>query len=264
MADFTIRLKDILNVQTPQDHDPVLIGLDDYHIWDEGYRHQLNTKIVKRFWNREIAHETVEEFRFRMDTVMGEIMPYYNRLYKTTFEFDPFETVNVTMDNDASSKMTGTMDGDTTGTTTATTTATESSESDSDQTSDSEAVAVASEYPQTRIVDDEHYATSSNESKSASTSESKATSTGESEQTSDGETQSQTTQNTNQDQQSKQTQHTQGFQGNKAQLIQEYRDTLIGVDNQILAELEILFMGLWENETTYNRLTTDHIAPYYF
>ena len=264
MADFTIRLKDILQVPNPTMHDPSKIGLDQYPIWDEEYRHHLNTKIVKRFWNREIAHETVEMFRMRMDTVMCEIMPYYIQLFKTTFEFDPFETVNVTMDNDATSKMTGTMDGDTTGTTTATTTATESSKSDSDQTSDSEAVAVASEYPQTRIVDDEHYATSSNESKSASTSESKATSTGESEQTSDGETQSQSTQNTNQDQQSNQTQHTKGFQGNKSQLIQEYRDTLIGVDNQILAELEILFMGLWENETTYNRLTTDHMAPYYF
>ena len=79
MADFTLRLKDILNVRKPQDHDPVLIGLDDYPIWDEGYRNELNTKIVKRFWNREIAHETHEEFRFRMDTVMCEIMPYYNR-----------------------------------------------------------------------------------------------------------------------------------------------------------------------------------------
>lgn len=266
MADFTIRLKDILGVAKPQDHDPALIGLDDYPIWDEGYRNTLNTKIVKRFWNREIAHETDDEFRFRMDTVMGEIMPYYNRLYKTTFEFDPFITVDMVVDNQEEANSTATVEGDQTGTTSAKTTTEESSESTQDQTSDSEAVAVASEYPQTRIVDGEHYATSSNESKSSTESTSKAASSGQSSQDSTGDTSTKSSQDSEQAQDSTQHQTTKGFQGNKAQLIQQYRDTIIGVDNQILAELEILFMGIWDSASAYNRLENTYYPAqgYYY
>ena len=53
----------------------------DYPIFDENYREILETKILKRYYTREIGEETVGLWKLRLDTRMNEIMPYYNKLY---------------------------------------------------------------------------------------------------------------------------------------------------------------------------------------
>lgn len=54
-----------------------------FPIWLEEYRQTLETKIIRHYYFREIAFETVELWRQFMQTRLNEIMPYYNELYKT-------------------------------------------------------------------------------------------------------------------------------------------------------------------------------------
>ena len=53
----------------------------DYPIFDEKYREILETKILKRYYTREIGEETVGLWKLRLDTRLNEIMPYYNKMY---------------------------------------------------------------------------------------------------------------------------------------------------------------------------------------
>lgn len=251
MATFTMHLHEILDAQTPDDADPSQIGLDTYPIWDEGHRNELNHKIIMRYWNREIGFETPLMFTHHVKRLMGEIMPYYNQLAKTTlWDFDPFITVDVenTSTSDAKSKDTTTADAKETGV--------EDSQSTSNQTSGNESESIASEHPQTQLQGYEDYATASNRSQSVSESQSDTTGHGETQRTStttgDGASES-TTSSTN-----RQT----GFTGSRSQLLQQYRDTIIGVDNQILAELEVLFMGVWDTDEAYTTIEPTWFDPY--
>lgn len=69
----------------------------DFPIFDEAYRKVLCKKILKHYYTREICEETVGLWRFRLDTRMNEIMPYYNKLYQSELlEFNPLYDVDIT------------------------------------------------------------------------------------------------------------------------------------------------------------------------
>ena len=247
MATFTMRLHTILGVDSPDDADASLIGLDRYPIWDEGYRSELNHKIVMRFWNREIGHETVGMFVHAVRRKMGEIMPYYSQLAETaTWKFDPFETINV--EHTTESETDGT--ANTSGTAEGETSSNESSTSKQASGSESLSRTVSSEHPQTRLNNYEDYATASQDGESKSTNESKATSQGEGSQ-SDTQT---SEQDSSQQQHQTGKQTSQGTQGNKSAMLEQYRATLIGVDTMILDELETLFMGVWDTDHSYTTM----------
>lgn len=72
----------------------------DFPIFDENYRNVLCTKILKHYYTREIAFETTGLFRLKLDTKLNEIMPYYNKLYKTELlEFNPLYDVDITTEH---------------------------------------------------------------------------------------------------------------------------------------------------------------------
>ena len=76
----------------------------DFPIWDEEYRLTLETKILKHFYLREIAHETVGLWRLRLDTYMNELMPVYNKMYAAVSqEFNPLFDVDITRTHDGTS-----------------------------------------------------------------------------------------------------------------------------------------------------------------
>ena len=76
----------------------------NFPIWDEEYRLTLETKILKHFYLREIAHETVGLWRLRLDTRMNELMPVYNKMYAAVSqEFNPLFVVDITREHDGSS-----------------------------------------------------------------------------------------------------------------------------------------------------------------
>lgn len=76
----------------------------NFPIWDEGYRLTLETKILKHFYLREIAHETVGLWRLRLDTYMNELMPVYNKMYAAVSqEFNPLFDVDITRTHEGTS-----------------------------------------------------------------------------------------------------------------------------------------------------------------
>lgn len=67
-----------------------------FPIFDENYRTVLEKKILKHFYTREICEETVGLWKLRLVTKLNEVMPYYNKLYKSELlEFNPLYTVNL-------------------------------------------------------------------------------------------------------------------------------------------------------------------------
>ena len=112
----------------------------EFPIFDENYRKVLCKKILKHYYTREIAHETVGRWKLALNIKLNEIMPYYNQLYKSELlEFNPFYDVDLTRTRDGSgtrdttgsSKNTSTENGSNTKIDTVTSKETSSDTSDS-------------------------------------------------------------------------------------------------------------------------------------
>lgn len=81
----------------------IFTSYPQYPIFDESYREELNKKILRHYYTREIGYETVGLWKFKLNTKMCEIMPYYNQLYKSAqLEFDPFNDTDFTRKKDFS------------------------------------------------------------------------------------------------------------------------------------------------------------------
>lgn len=69
----------------------------NFPIFDENYRSVLETKILRHYYTREIGLETVGLWKLKLSTKLNEIMPYYNKLYKSELiEFNPLYDVELT------------------------------------------------------------------------------------------------------------------------------------------------------------------------
>jgi hypothetical protein len=225
MATFTIVFKyacDIVNASADNAYAP--IGLGEYPIFDETYRATLNKKIVDRYWNREIGVETIEMFTFAMKRKLNEIMPYYNKLYESEkIDFDPL----ITMDINTVANTTSVEEADAT------------SESNSNSLTDANSRAVQSTTPQTMLSGNEDYASSAADSNSDSDTISDSTQN----------TDSTVNRDTNADS------HVTGYQGIPSNIIMAYRASLLNIDLMILADLEELFMLVWDTGDEYANRT---------
>ena len=68
-----------------------------FPIFDESYRSVIETKILRHYYTREIGLETVGLWKLKLNTKLNEIMPYYNKLYKSELiEFNPLYDVELT------------------------------------------------------------------------------------------------------------------------------------------------------------------------
>lgn len=86
----------------------------NFPIFDEQYRSVLCQKILKHYYTREIAFETVGLWKLKLDTLMNEIMPYYNKLYESELlEFNPFHDADYTKEHEGSDSGSGTDSGET-------------------------------------------------------------------------------------------------------------------------------------------------------
>ena len=80
----------------------------NFPIFDEAYRSDLETKILKHYYTREIAFESVGLWQLKLDTRLNEIMPYYNQLYNSELlEFNPFHDVDYTFTHEGERNDTG-------------------------------------------------------------------------------------------------------------------------------------------------------------
>lgn len=74
-----------------------------FPIYDENHRLELETKILRHYYTREICEETVGLWKLRLIDKLNLIMPYYNKLYESAeFEFDPLRDVDTTRITDGS------------------------------------------------------------------------------------------------------------------------------------------------------------------
>lgn len=79
-----------------------------YPIFDESHRQNLEQKIIKRFFFREISCEDVFEWKLRLDAKMNEIMPYYNKMYESVgYLTDILDDVDYTRTVDEQTANTG-------------------------------------------------------------------------------------------------------------------------------------------------------------
>lgn len=69
----------------------------EYPIWDINYKPVLETKIIKHFYTKEIGFETYPLWQFYLEERLNLIMPYYNKLYATTVkDYDYLTNVKLT------------------------------------------------------------------------------------------------------------------------------------------------------------------------
>ena len=67
-----------------------------FPIFDETYKDVLCTKILRHYYTREIGFETVGLWKLKLETLMNEIMPYYNQLYESELiKFNPLYDVDL-------------------------------------------------------------------------------------------------------------------------------------------------------------------------
>jgi len=221
MASFTMELWEVLAL------DPTIETgiLEEYPIFDEGHRAELNRKILNHFHNREIGQESVSLFRLQLKRRLDEIMPLYNQQYEiSAIEFNQLETVRINNSNTTAGTTVG------------------SSESTNESASGAKSRAVSQELPQTLLAGNGDYATAAQDNISDTTATASANDTNTVNQ--DGTAESVTS----------------GFQGNAALMILQYRQSLVNVDMMIIEELQNLFMLIWSNGDNFTNTRTGYFG----
>lgn len=249
-----------------------------FPIFDETYRETLETKILKHYYTREIAFESVGLWKLKLDTRLNEIMPYYNQLYSSTLlEFNPLYDVDLTTDHkltreekaaDKGTSKTTDKFGSTTDVETETDTSTEyedASENNGTQTGTSSGTNYDkySDTPQgslTNVQNDTYLTnarmvtdsgntsattsgtTSGNGSGSSNTTTNSSTDV-DSSRTVDGSTTNDRTVNSLDDY----VEHVKGKTGGAsyASRVKEFRETFLNIDMMVIEELADLFFNLW-------------------
>lgn len=190
----------------------------DYPIFDESYRNVIQTKIIKNYYMREIAHETIGQFKMRLDNKLNIIMARYNQLYESErLEIQPLLDYNITetMARDKTDK--GEIEDNLTG--------------NIDTTSQDKSTSIYSKYPQTRLSGNTDYATDSTENSE------------------NGSTNSQTQNNSKNTRNLTSTDdYIKSLTGNRTSqslLLKQYRDNILNIDEEVINALDDLFMVIW-------------------
>lgn len=200
----------------------------DFPIFDENYRQVLCRKILKHYYTREIAHETVGRWKLAMNAKLNEIMPYYNQLYKSELlEFNPFYDVDLTRSREGS----GTRD--TTGNITNNRT------SNNTGTSNTNTLNRFSDTPQNSM---------DTQSITDSVPLTTVTKVNENNTITNKNTEDNTTNNTeNVNSTDKYIETVRGKQGtqNYSELLKKFRETFLNIDMMIIDECSDCFFTLW-------------------
>jgi len=224
MADFTIEVREIESA--------FYSALEDYPIFQELHRKELNDKLYRHYKYREIGFETVDMFIDRLRARMHEIMPPINALWETqSYDYDPLESIDMYNDSHSDSRTQGEADGRS------------HSEDASHGTSGSNSSGhtASFEMPQTANIAGENYATNAGESTSTgdSTTDSTASNDGTSHSTND----TRGTANSNT--------HQHGRSGPAQDLIQAERDLIMNIDMMVVEGISDLFMSIWNANYPY-------------
>lgn len=231
---------------------------EKFEIFDEDYRTVLCTKILRHYYTREIGAETVALWKFWLNTRLNEIMPYYNKMYKSELlVFNPFYDVDINRthqkENTGKETAKGTTATETDSTINTENNLTDKTEQSTNSTNTGTNYNLFSDTPQGGLdgVDSETYLTTASKDKINETTKGSQTNnrTGNSETNTDSSTSSSQNVSNNKDINSTEEylEKVSGKQSSAsyASLLMEYRNSFINIDMMIIEELSDLFFNLW-------------------
>lgn len=212
-----------------------------FPIFDENYRTVLEKKILKHFYTREICEETVGLWKLRLDTKLNEIMPYYNKLYKSELlDFNPLYTYNLTrtratkLNSKRETGNNGEVD----------TTNNSNSEGSGTGTTNNNGSDLYSDTPQGSLngVESGTYLTNARKTSDTSTSSSSTSNNSSASEKVVSSENGSDDFNSTEDY----LETVVGYEGtNASDLLLKFRETFLNIDVMILNELEDLFFQLW-------------------
>nr|DAW44273.1 MAG TPA: Lower collar protein [Caudoviricetes sp.] len=212
----------------------------DFPIFDENYRQVLCRKILKHYYTREIAHETVGRWKLALNAKLNEIMPYYNQLYKSELlEFNPFYDVDLTRNREGNGTSNKTSNNTETNSGTSKNVSSESGTNNTDtlnRFSDTpqnsmDTQGIADSVPLTTVTKVNEDNTTTNESTDTLTRNDTKTENG--------------TENINNT--DKYIETVKGKQGteNYSSLLKKFRETFLNIDMMIIEDCSDCFFTLW-------------------
>ena len=217
MARYTIELRDIENCIC-------YLFPKNFPFYTDN--EELRLKFIQKFYDeymfREIGFETVERFKRSLLGKLNKIMPYYTQLYHTELES---KNINFMLNKDLvetfEREITGSSEVNSNSTTNASGTSTTNSND------------IMYDTPNSRIDDITKYPTQGSQGENNATSSSNATSSN-----------NQTGENTQTEKTSLISQGNIGITSS-AQLLKEWREVIVNIDEMIINDLEDLFMLLF-------------------
>ena len=222
-----------------------------YPIYESGHKPELETKILKHYYTREIGAETVGLWKLWLNDTLNLIMPKYNKLYKAEADILAKELKNVDIEHYTKREDDFTKDSDFTRTDNLHD-ASDSTRTDNLSESTSGTTASADKYsdtPQGTVsnVDNNTYLTDYRKIDGTSTGTTNNTGTQRNAGTVDhtGTQRNAGTDNNYGEQEI--TGWEKGYRGEKiyAALLADYADKVLNIDMMIVNELNKLFILLW-------------------
>ena len=229
MAKYTIELRKI--IENFYSRDEVESWFKDYclnnylrqneietilnaNIWSKD---RLASKIVSHYYMREIGYETISLFKLYAKVYMQEIMErYFPLIYSKSIEYDPL--INVDYQEEFTRNISGSGE----------------SESESSSSNSASGLSVSSDTPQGQIT------------KANILAGNYASNTGASETESEiSDSTSSSNSNTTDETYTKKVKGNSGVSATAQRMIAQYRENIIAIDEQIIKELDKLFMGLY-------------------
>ena len=226
----------------------------DFPMFDESYRSVLEKKILKHYYTREIGLETYGLWKLKLDTKMNEIMPYFNQRYQSeTLQFNPFYDFEVTRDHTGTKNEDGTLRGTATNNGSSVNSGSIYDNGTSTQTDENTATRKNkySDTPQGALTNVENgtYLTNAEIDDTSVNNESNVETNNTRSLDTTNSVSNNTTTNTNNTINTTEdfVEHVKGKQGSTSysKLLEEYRQTTLNIDMEVIDSLSDLFMNLW-------------------
>lgn len=202
--------------------------------FDEEYRGVLCKKILKHYYLREIGCETVGIWLLWMNTKLEEIMPYYNKLYESELiKFNPMYDVDWNRKGNKTGNESGSGSRSTSGNNSGTNT--------QSGTSSNTRKDLYSDTPQGALtgVESETYLTNARKVSDSGETGVNGSTSGSYEDSESSSNKVDTTEDY--------VETVTGKQGGSSysKLLNEFRETFLNIDMQVIEEFDEMFMGLW-------------------
>lgn len=202
--------------------------------FDEEYRGVLCKKILKHYYLREIGCETVGIWLLWMNTKLEEIMPYYNKLYESELiKFNPMYDVDWNRKGNKTGNESGSGSRSTSGNNSGTNT--------QSGTSSNTRKDLYSDTPQGALtgVESETYLTNARKVSDSGETGVNGSTSGSYKDSESSSNKVDTTENYVESVSGKQ------GTGSYSKLLNEFRETFLNIDMQVIEEFEEMFMGMW-------------------